>query len=163
MTVLVPYTAEKLDLRTVQLLAEHVLADVDIVWREIDSSDTTAYARILVEAWSWEGDLVVVEQDIGVRRDVLEAFQECRQPWCGNPYPIGKQLLVCLGCTRFTATLKATLPDLMAEAAAVEADGGMVPAGDWRRMDIRIGALLEAHGHNRHPHLPAVEHFHSYP
>ena len=162
--VLVPFTAEKLHPETTRLLAEHVPADVEVVWRELDPADLTAYARLLVEAWSWDGDLILVEHDIGLHAGVIEALTECRQPWCGFPYPIGEQLLVCLGCTRFTAHLKATLPDLMAQAAAVgsEQDGGGVPAGDWRRMDVRVGALLEAHGHWRHPHQPAVQHFHDY-
>jgi hypothetical protein len=161
--VLVPYTAEKLHLDTVRRISEHVPDGVDVAWRELDPNDPTAYARLLVEAWAWDGDLLIVEHDIGIHAGVIEALTECRQPWCGFPYPIGAQLLVCLGCTRFTAHLKATLPDLMAQAAAVDQDGGLMPAGDWRRMDVRIGALLEAHGHNRHPHLPAVEHFHQYP
>jgi hypothetical protein len=118
-----------------------------------------------VEAWEWPGDLVIIEHDIGIHAGVIEGFRECRQPWCGHPYAIGEQLLVCLGCTRFTAQLKATLPDLMAQAAAVgdAQDGGIMAAGSWQRMDVRIGALLEAHGHNRHPHQPPVQHFHTYP
>ena len=162
-TVLVPYTAEKLHPDTLRLIDEHVPAGVDVVWHELDPGDPTAYARLLVEAWTWDGDLVVVEHDIGIHAGVIDGFTWCRQPWCGHPYAIGDQLLVCLGCTRFTAHLKASLPDLMARAAAVEQDGGLVPAGDWRRMDVRIAALLEAHGHWRHPHEPEVQHFHQYP
>ena len=164
MIVLVPYTAEKLNPETTRLITEHVPAGTEIVWREIDPTDNTAYARLLVEAWSWPGDLIIVEHDIGIVPGVIEGFDACRQPWCGHPYPIGEQSLVCLGCTRFTAHLKATLPGLMAQAAGTghEQDGGLVPAGDWRRMDVRIAAILEAHGHWRHPHQPAVQHFHDY-
>jgi hypothetical protein len=161
-TILVPYTLEKLHPQTVELLNKHAPVGEELMWRRLDPSDQSAYARLLVEAWSWPGDLVLVEHDIGIHSSVFAGFDECRQPWCGHPYPIGSQLLVCLGCTRFTAQLKAMLPNLMEQAAAVEHDGGLMPAGDWRRMDVRIGALLEAHGHNRHPHLPAVEHFHTY-
>ena len=163
--ILVPFTASGLDPRTTAALTEHVPAGVDVVWRELDPTDDTAYARLLVEAWAWPGDLIIVEHDIGIGPGVIEGFDACRQPWCGHPYSIGEQSLVCLGCTRFTAHLKATLPSLMAQAAATgsEQDGGLVPAGDWRRMDVRIAALLEAHGHWRHPHLPAVQHFHQDP
>jgi hypothetical protein len=162
--VLVPYVESMLHAETTRLIELHVPAEVDVVWRELDPAQPTAYSRLLVEAWSWDGDLVLVEHDIGIRAGVIEGFESCRQPWCGHPYPIGEQLLVCLGCTRFTAHLKASLPTLMAEAAAVgtEQDGGGVPAGVWQRMDVRIGALLEAHGHQRHPHLPPVQHFHFY-
>jgi hypothetical protein len=149
---------------TTRLIKAHVPAGVPVVWRVLDAGAPTAYSRLLVEAWEWPGDLVIVEQDIGLHAGVIEGFQACSQPWCGHPYSIGEQSLVCLGCTRFTASLKAALPSLMAEAAAVgsEQDGGGVPAGVWQRMDVRIGAILERHGHQRHPHQPAAIHFHEY-
>src|SRR5674476_999633 len=162
MIVLAPFTAEKINPETTRLIGEHVPSDVEVRWREIDPDDPTAYSRLLVEAWEWPGDLLIIEHDIGIHAGVIEALTQCRQPWCGFPYPIGEQLLICLGCTRFTAHLKVTLPNLMEQAAAVgdKEDGGCVPAGMWQRMDVRVGALLEAHGHNRHPHLPAVQHYH---
>jgi hypothetical protein len=165
MIVLVPFVAGMLNPETTRLLKAHVPAGVPVEWRELDPDQPCAYSRLLMEAWAWPGDLLIIEHDIGIHPGVVEALAECRQPWCGFPYPIGEQSLVCLGCTRFTAHLKATLPGLMAQAAAVgtEQDGGGVPAGVWQRMDVRIGALLEAQGHNRHPHLPAVQHFHEYP
>lgn len=165
MIVLVPFVAGMLNTETTRLIAEHVPPDVEIRRIEIPADQPCGYSRILTEAWAWPGDLMIIEQDIGVHAGVIEALTECRQPWCGFPYTIGETLLVCLGCTRFSAHLKATLPNLMAEAAAVgsEHDGGGVPAGVWQRMDVRIGALLESHGHNRHEHLPAVDHFHFYP
>lgn len=165
MIILVPYVAGKLDPETVRLIKKHAPDGVEIRWHELEADQPCAYSRLLVEAWDWDGDLVIIEQDIGIHDGVIEALSECRQPWCGFPYPIGQQSLVCLGCTRFSAHLKATLPNLMADAAAVgsEQDGGGVPAGVWQRMDVRVGALLESHGHNRHPHLPGVEHFHFYP
>ena len=106
---------------------------------------------------------MIVEHDVGIRAGVIEELQQCSQPWCGFPYPVGEQLIVCLGCTKFSAHLKASLPGLMAEAAAIgEEDGGGVPAGHWCRMDIRIAACLERLGHDRHRHEPAVDHFHTY-
>jgi hypothetical protein len=159
--ILAPYTRDKQNPLARALLAEH--APGEVTWREIDPADDTAYSRILVEAWACYGDLTVVEHDIGIAPGVIEALASCRQPWCGFPYPIGRQLLVCLGCTRFTAHLKASLPDLMARAAAIgHEDGGHVGAGDWRRMDVRIAACLERLGHRRHEHGPPVRHLHDY-
>lgn len=160
--ILAPYTDAKQNPEAKALLEKH--APGEITWARIDPADDTAYARILIDAWAREGDLTIVEHDIGIRAGVIEELAACSQPWCGFPYAIGESLLVCLGCTRFSAHLKAMLPHLMAEAAAVgsEQDGGGVPAGDWRRMDVRIGAALERHGHARHRHEPAVEHFHRY-
>lgn len=150
-----------LDPRTRVLLEEH--APGPVAWREIDPGDESHYARILIEAWAEPGDLTIVEHDIGIRAGVLEELGSCSQPWCGFPYPIGQQLLVCLGCTRFSARLKTAFPSLMADAAAVgPEDGGGVPAGTWRRLDVRIGVLLERYGHARHVHGPPVEHYHHY-
>jgi len=163
--LLVPYTAAKIHPQTVTTVQAYTPAGVDVIWRELDPDQPTAYARLLIEAWAWPGDLTIVEHDIGLRPYVIETLAACTQPWCGFPYPIGRQLLVCLGCTRFTAGLKHALPDLMERAGAIgsEQDGGGVPAGDWRRLDVRVGALLEQLGHVRHAHWPAVEHFHQYP
>lgn len=156
--ILAPYTTAKQNPTAKALLLEH--APHEITWAEIDPADDTGYARILVDAWAAPGDLLIVEHDIGIRAGVIEELLACSQPWCGFEYPIGDQLLVCLGCTRFTAHLKASLPDLMLEAAAV-ADSG-VPAGDWRRLDVRIAGRLEAFGHRSHAHSPPLEHFHRY-
>jgi hypothetical protein len=163
--VLVPFVAGMLDPRTTDLIGEHVPAGVEVRWRELSADQPTGYSRLLTEAWGWPGALVVVEQDIGLVPGVIEGFQDCTQPWCGHPYQIGQSTQVCLGCTRFTAGLKAALPGLMSEAAAVgsEQDGGGVPAGVWQRLDVRIGALLERAGHQRHPHQPEAIHFHEYP
>jgi hypothetical protein len=161
--ILAPYTLAKRSPRALRALTEHIPAGQTVEWREIDPGDDRAYSRILVEAWAEPGDLVIVEHDVGIRAGVIEELQACRQPWCGFPYPIGEQLIVCLGCTKFSAHLKASLPGLMADAAGIgEEDGGGVPAGHWCRMDIRIAACLERLGHNRHRHEPAVDHFHTY-
>lgn len=164
MTVLVPYTPDKLDPRTVRLIEQHTPDGHEVRWAELDPRDERAYARLLIDAWGRPGDLIVIEHDIGIRAGVIEELTACSQPWCGFPYAIGGNLLVCLGCTRFTHTLKTALPDLMREAAAIgpAQDGGGVAAGDWRRLDVRVGACLERLGHARHRHEPEVEHYHHY-
>lgn len=158
--ILAPYVWGMLHKDTEEALLKHA-PDV-VEWVEIDKDDHQHYSRVLRDAWLREGELIIVEHDIVINDQVLPGFKGCSQPWCGNPYPVGYALLVALGCTRFSAHLKHALPGLMDEAAAIELDGGNVPAGDWRRMDIRIGAALEAHGHQRHWHQPPVEHRHSY-
>jgi len=164
MIVLVPFVPGMLNPETKRLLDLHVPDGIEVRLHQLDPDQPTAYSRLLVEAWGWPGDLLIIEHDVGLHAGVVEALTACRQPWCGFPYQIGDRLMVALGCTRFTAHLKATLPNLMAQAASVgsEQDGGLLPAGVWQRMDVRIGALLEAHGHTRHPHLPEVQHFHQY-
>lgn len=165
MIVLVPYAKDHLGARTVAALEEYAPPDADVRYHEIAEGDRQGYSRILLEAWTWPGDLMIVEQDIEIREGIIEELTECSQPWCGFPYNIGQSEIVCLGCTRFSAHLKATRPTLIDEAARVgsDDDGGGVPAGVWERMDVRIGFKLEMLGHNRHAHLPGVTHNHFYP
>jgi len=129
--------------------------------RRLDRRDHTAYWRLLAEQWTRPGDLVIVEQDIAIHDGVIDGFTACREPWCGHPYLIADQLLICLGCTRFTAELKAAEPDLLDVVGQVGGDG--LPAKDWRRLDVRLAAELELRGYQRHPHPGAVRHYHRYP
>jgi hypothetical protein len=154
--ILVPYT--RLHPATGKLLNRHAPGHVRV---RIDPADPEAYWRLLAGAWREPGDLLIVEQDIGLCAGVVESLAACREPWCGNPYPIGAQLLVCLGCTRFTAELKAAEPDLL-DAVGRDADGGL-PARVWQRLDVRILDHLRARGYRQHRHEPALRHYHKYP
>lgn len=141
---------------------------LDAIRVELDPSDVTAYAKQLCEAWLWEGDLIVVEHDIVIHPSVLTEFEDCDQPWCVFPYAGPPMLdgtpveLAELGCVRFTRRLKNALPSVMVEAASTEGEAPGLNAGDWRRMDIRLRSRLEAFGHARHYHYPAVRHLHEY-
>lgn len=154
--ILVPYT--RLHPATGKLLRRYAPGHVRV---RIDPADAEAYWRVLAHEWSQPGDLLVVEQDIGLRAGVVEGLTACREPWCGHPYPIGAQLLVCLGCTRFTAELKAAEPDLL-EAVGRDDSGGP-PARVWQRLDVRILDELRRRGYRQHEHSPAVAHYHRYP
>lgn len=164
LTVLLPYTDEKLDPRCVELLQRHVCTVRRYAGSfkavRLDPRDTSAYFRLVESEWSQPGDLVIVEHDIGIHRHVMPAFLACREPWCGNAYAIGEQMLVCLGCTRFTAELKAAEPDLLNEVGQVGNDG--LQARDWRRLDVRLADALHKRGYQHHEHTPPVTHYHEY-
>lgn len=153
--ILVPYA--RLHPATARLLNRHAPGHIRV---RIGALDVDAYWRLLAEAWRRPGDLMVVEQDIGIREGVVDGLAACREPWCGHPYAIGRQMLVCLGCTRFTAALKAAEPDLL-EAVGRCADAG-VPARHWSRLDVRILDELRRRGYRQHEHEPAVRHYHRY-
>jgi len=123
--------------------------------------DDAAYWRLLAEHWRQPGDLMVIEHDIGIHAGVVEGFAACREPWCAHPYLIGRQLIPALGCTRFTAQLKAAEPDLL-EVVGQDGTGGL-PAKDWRRLDVRILDHLRNRGYTRHEHPEPVKHYHRYP
>lgn len=154
--IVLPYT--RLHPTTARLANRHAPGHVRV---RIDPADVEAYWRLLARLWREPGDLTVVEQDIGLCAGVIESLAACREPWCGAPYPIGKQMLVCLGCTRFTAELKAAQPDLL-DAVGEDGTGGL-PARVWQRLDVRILDHLHARGYEQHRHAPAVRHYHRYP
>lgn len=154
--ILLPYT--RLHPATARLANRYAPGHVRV---RIDPADDTAYWRLLAKLWLEPGDLLIVEQDIGIRAGVVEGLAACPQPWCGFPTAIGRQLLVCLGCTRFSAALKAAEPDLL-DAVGQDATGGL-PARVWQRLDVRILDHLRARGYQQHEHLPTVAHYHRYP
>jgi hypothetical protein len=154
-TILVPHT--RLHPTTAILLDRHAPGHR---LAALDPADLSAYWQLLADAWGEPGDLVVIEHDIGIHAGVVEGFADCRRPWCGHPYPVGSVLLVCLGCTRFTAELKAAEPDLL-EVVGQDATGAMA-ARNWRRLDVRILDELHRRGYEQHAHRPPVAHFHRY-
>jgi len=155
--ILLPYT--RLNPATARLANRYAPGHVRA---RIDPADDSAYWRLLAGAWGASGeDLIVIEQDVGIRFGVLGAFGACRRPWCGHPYRIGDCLRVCLGCTRFTRELQADEPDLLEQVGRISEPG--LPAKDWRRLDVRIADELGRRGHAVHEHPPAVSHFHRYP
>lgn len=153
--IIVPYT--RLHPATGRLLKRHAPGHHRV---RIDLADVTAYWRIVADQWRQPGDLLIVEQDIGIHAGVVDGLTRCREPWCGHPYPIGEQLLVCLGCTRFTAELKAAEPDLL-DMVGECADAG-TPVRHWQRLDIRILDELRNRGYAQHVHEPPVRHYHRY-
>jgi hypothetical protein len=126
----------------------------------LDPADATAYHSLLASVWREPGELVVVEHDVGISAEVLPGFAACPEPWCGNPYRIGRQLLTALGCARFTAALKAAEPDLLDVAGEIDGDG--YPARDWRRLDSRVAGELRRRGYRQHWHEPVLNHYRKY-
>jgi hypothetical protein len=154
--ILVPHT--RLHPATARLLNRHAPGHERV---RLDPADVEGYWALLAKQWRQPGDLLIVEQDIGIHADVVPSLTACRQPWCGYPYPIGEQLLVCLGCTRFTAALKAAEPDLL-DVVGEDGTGGM-PARCWKYLDIKILVHLRARGYTQHRHEPPVRHYRKYP
>lgn len=154
--ILLPYT--RLHPATARLVNRHAEGHVRV---RLDPADMAAYWKLLAAAWREPGDLTVIEHDIGIHAGVVPGFAECRGSWCGFPYPLDRGvMLACLGCTRFSAGLKAAEPDLLEVIGEVTGDG--LPAKDWRRLDVRIGDELKRRGYSLHQHAPSVRHYHRY-
>jgi hypothetical protein len=153
--IVLPYA--RLHPATARLANRHAPGHVRV---KLDPEDMSAYWRLLAECWREPGDLVVIEHDIGIGPEAIPGFAACPEPWCGHPYRIGRQLLTCLGCTRFSAKLKADEPDLL-DVVGEDGSAGL-PAKDWRRLDVRILDEMRKRGYRHHWHEPEVRHYHKY-
>lgn len=156
MTVLLPYTPDRLEQRT----SEWAYERGDVLAVNVSGADD-AYYRLLVAQWREPGDLLVVEHDMLPADGSVDEMLACRWGWCTAPYNIanGQQITDGLGVAKFSATLKALRPQLMDEVGALADDG--LPPRDWRRLDTRISRILRAAGHQPHLHAPAL-HLHDY-
>lgn len=116
MRTIVPYT--RLEPQVTQALAGHQVEFVDV------SGSDTAYFDLLAGLWAAGETFAVIEQDIVIRRDTLQAFQECGRAWCTAGYPyLGSVSYHGLGCCRFRASLMHAIPDLMDRVATHKYDG----------------------------------------
>jgi hypothetical protein len=134
------------------------------------SAGPDAYWGALGEWWARGEDFAIVEHDVVIRPDVVEAFDACPEPWCVFGYtPICHE--ACLeawanmfGCTRFRAELMAELPDAVSSIPAERRDwhnlcdelaGNKIAGVDQPTM--RPGSLRAA-GYTHHWHRPPVRH-----
>jgi hypothetical protein len=124
------------------------------VWLRIpiDGSDDRAYGRLLAAHWNSHEALFVLEPDIICRPDVLEAMEDCPEPYCAFPYELLTDVMPALGCTRFSADFMARYPKAMSEAVSSRVG--------FRQFDIvfQRHILVAKHGEQPHVHLPQVEH-----
>lgn len=151
--VVVPFT--QLHAETVAALAESGIPPADLLYRPMLSD--TAYCELLHELWADGRTFIVVEHDIVVTPDTIPEFLACPHDWCAMAYPYrGEAKAWGLACTKFSASLIARFPDLMAEV------GGMQDAkhalGHWCRMDAWIWDALTRRGVSRCEHQGTVGH-----
>lgn len=154
LSVVVPHVVGMLHARTGVWAVEHGARLV-----QLDGDD--GYWRLLADEWHRPGDLVVVEQDIVPAPGVVADMLACPALWCTSPYRghRGQRHADALGCARFSAALKRTVPDLVARVGeVVDPDA---PARHWCVLDVRLAALLRAAGHEPHEHAES-EHLHVY-
>jgi hypothetical protein len=164
--IVVPYT--RLHART-----RAALSGTDAVYWRLDRNDDRSYWKLLASLWG--GELVIVEHDVEIHQGVLPGFASCPEPWCtfpfarllrgphsswtGSEWGPGIALLEkSLGCTRFSAELARSEPDLMEELGELSLGGQ--PPGHWKRLDDGIAHLLERRGYKVHVHHPEVIHHH---
>lgn len=129
---------------------------VDIAYSPVKADDDTDYGRVLAAHWTQcvlDGlALAIVEPDIVVRPDVIDAFLNCPCEYGGFPYSWGPEVGIALGCTRFRAEFIQRYPDLMARAVA--------KGVGWQQFDVVVQRHLLVREHGEQPHIcgATVEH-----
>jgi hypothetical protein len=78
------------------------------------SGDTLNYGRAILERWTGEDDLVIIEHDIEINDDVISTFDSCPSPWCTYGYDIfaPPYTVLCnfgIGCVKISAQLQRDL------------------------------------------------------
>lgn len=147
--VVVPYT--RLDDRVVDALTQH-----DVTFWDVSGSDD-AYWRLLRRMWSRGDTFIVIEQDVVVRPDSLDALLECPEPWCSFQVPYVGKLYAGLSCAKFSAGLIARHPDALERIASIE-DEDHTPR-HWCRLDSHLQShVLNPGGEIVHVHGPPLEH-----
>jgi hypothetical protein len=116
-----------------------------------------AYFELLAGLWAEGKGFVIVEQDIVPWPGAIAEMEACPEPWCGRPYNLGTHLGAYLGCTKFSDSLVAGAPGVIAAIDHLAFDG--TPRRYWGRLDTRLKQVLEDQlGLTHHWHWPAVEH-----
>lgn len=158
MKIVTVYTPGALRDETADALRQCVATEPRARWMTfaIDPLDHRAYGGTLQNEWQFchaahEG-LAIVEPDIVVRPDVIDAFLNCPEPYCAFPYALLTDVMPALGCTRFSAAFIRKYPTLMRDAVATRVG--------FRQFDIVVQRhiLVAQFGEQPHVHLPPVEH-----
>lgn len=130
--------------------------DGHLTWIQVSTEHPRAYGEVVMKNWAWclanDDGLAIVEPDIVIRRDVVDAFLDCPEPYCAFPYELLTDVMPALGCTRFSAAFIAKYPTLMRDAVATRVG--------FRQFDIVVQRhlLVARYGEQPHVHLPPVEH-----
>ena len=119
---------------------------------EIPTDDVFAYGNVIARYWSEGKDFAVVEPDIVVRADVIDAFRTCPEGYCAFPYPWLTDIGPALGCTRFRHSFIAKYPTAVEEVIRQNIA--------WNQFDVVFmrHILARKYGEQPHVHLPPVQH-----
>lgn len=138
-------------------------APPDAIWMDVSSSPL-AYYGALLDIWERGETFALLEHDCVARPDVIQAFEECPEPWCMFGYadiccqdetgfsPCMEAWRNALGCTRFRREIIGAVPDAISSIPEI--------GWDWHNVCDGLGHNLRAAGFTHHWHHPPVEHHH---
>jgi hypothetical protein len=144
------------------------------IWANVSQSNLAYWGALRAwwtKAFKTKTAVATFEHDVVLRPDVVEAFEDCPEPWCVFPYddvcqngtswaPRMEDWRNQLGCTRFRAELVAAVPDAL-DGVPIANSGVPIAIGwDWHSASDGLGNALRAKKYTHHWHYPAVEHHH---
>lgn len=128
-----------------------------------------AYFDLLKELWRKRVDFAIVEHDIEVDAETLDAFAECPELWCAHSYEVYAGDVAesyggawALGCVRFRSELLDRFPDAVERAGEMNIHP-VHPPRTYQVMDSTLTHWLKGpYGVTVHQHSPNVKHHHHY-
>jgi hypothetical protein len=138
--IVCPYT--QLRPETKEALANWDVAFVDVSGRDSD------YHWLLEGFWHRQQGVLIVEHDIVPYPGAIASLQACAEDYCGVPYLVGRNFVVDLGLTRFSAAIMAAYPDAVDR---MEDD-------HWKSQDGQMLGYLRPLRGEPHWHWPAARH-----
>lgn len=108
-----------------------------------------AYWELLAGLWQDGETFAIVEHDIVVRPDTLDALQDCPHEWCSYGAPYYNGVYHGMGCVKFSAGLIARHPRALEQVA--EYSDADHPPKHWCRLDAWLqGRVLVSEYRHRH-------------
>lgn len=132
------------------LAIEHHWGDAD--FHVLSTSDPNAYVKTIAEYWQAHVGIFIVEPDIVIRPDVVEAVLYCDCDYGCFPYEWLTNVGPALGCTWFRSAFMRKYPRLIEEVLHSRIS--------WKQFDVFLMRHLLARKYKEQPHvhLPPVEH-----
>jgi hypothetical protein len=130
--------------------------------------DTESYFELVAVFWAACQDFAIVEHDMELAHDELDAFERCPELWCAHSYEVFSGDLATayggpfgLGCVRFRAELLDKHPDAVMVAGEMNIHP-VHPQRSYAVMDSTLTQVLRSRGEVPHQHFPNVRHHHAY-
>lgn len=114
------------------------------------TEEPTHYGRAVADEWDQCEGFIMVEPDIVIREDVIDAANNCGCEYGCFPYAWKTDIGPALGCTWFKKSFIEKFPTAPHEAKHVS----------WKQFDVVFmrHVLARKYGQQPHVHLPPVEH-----
>lgn len=105
MLIIVPYVSGMLQPKTARTPGAEFV--------ELPASDPYAYWRLIKRLYEHGDDWCIIEQDIVITQEQLDALDTCTEPWCVYGYHRGGVVFAALGTLRLRREVMVAYPNLL--------------------------------------------------